>query len=207
MSDPGRRRTRMSLIAAAVLLVATVAGMWLAHLYTPSPAAPVVVGSDRPAIRDFSLLNADKERVTLAAYRGKWVLMFFGFTTCPEACPMAMQMVTATLQDLGETGKNVQPVFVTIDPERDTPEALKEYLAHFADNIEGLSGTAEETAAIAAAYGVFYTKRDLDGDYTMDHSTALYLVAPDGRYVRPFRADIEPAALAADLSAAMASFK
>lgn len=207
MPNPEPKRSRTSLIVAAALLLAAVAGMWLGQLYNPAATRPDVMGADRPAVREFSLLNADKERVTLATYRGKWVLMFFGFTTCPEACPMAMQLVTTTLQDMGDAGKDVQPVFVTIDPERDTPDALKAYLAHFADNIEGLSGTAEETAAIAAAYGVFYTKRDIAGDYTMDHSTALYLVAPDGRFVRPFRADIEPAALAAELTAAMASFK
>lgn len=149
------------------------------------------------APRDFSLTDTAGQNVSLAAYRGKWLLIFFGFTNCPDACPTAMLNVGAALRELGPDAANVQPIFVTIDPERDTPAVLKDYLANFGDHIAGLSGTADETAAVAKAYGVFYRKRALDGgDYTMDHSTALYLVAPDGLYVRPYMPDMAPAQLA-----------
>lgn len=162
---------------------------------------------ERPQRRDFSLTDADGNKVTLASYQGKWLVMFFGFTTCPEICPLAMQTVLATSEKLAETGRGIQPIFITIDPERDTPGVLKDYLSHFGAGIDGLSGTKEETTAIAKLYGVYYQKRPLDNDYTMDHSTALYLIAPDGRYVRPFKSDLESANLAAEIVTAMESWK
>lgn len=197
-----RVRLMMALIAA---LAAGAAGLWFGARTAENTAAPTAPVETRPERRDFSLTDSNGERVSLATYRGKWMLMFFGFTSCPEACPLAMQLVSSALGGMGAAAKDIQPIFVSIDPERDTPAVLKEYLAHFSGDIAGLSGTPAETAAVAAAYGVYYRKRALDGDYTMDHSTALYLVAPDGRYVRPFRADVAPAQLAADLAAAVAA--
>jgi protein SCO1/2 len=192
------------LLLLATVLVAAVAGVWLGFRLVPTPKPPLATTEQVQERRDFSLTDSNGKKVTLATYQGKWMLMFFGFTACPEACPLAMQLVSTTLGEMGETGKTIQPVFVSIDPARDTPEVLKEYLAHFSDNIAGLSGTAEETAAIAKAYGVFYRRRAIDGvDYTMDHSTALYLIAPDGRYIRPFRADVDPSELAEDLALTM----
>jgi cytochrome oxidase Cu insertion factor (SCO1/SenC/PrrC family) len=198
-------RYKRLITGLAVLLVALLGALWMVFALAPQPPSDSgdVVAEQRPARRDFSLTDTNNQDVTLHTYQGKWVLMFFGFTMCPEVCPMAMQTVGATLDEMGAAAASLQPVFVTIDPERDTPAVLKDYLAHFADNIAGLSGTAAQTASIAKAYGVFYRKRAIEGDYTMDHSTALYLVAPDGTFVRPFRADVDPSQLAADLTAAM----
>ncbi|MGE3476105.1 MAG: SCO family protein [Rhodospirillaceae bacterium] len=189
------------------LLVAAASGLWLGQFMSAQPPAEQYVVIDRPKVRDFSLTDSVGRKVSLATYRGKWLVMFFGFTMCPEACPLAMQKVIATLKEMGESAATVQPIFITIDPERDTPAVLKEYLANFADNIAGLSGTAEETAAIAKLYGVYYQKRPIAGDYTMDHSTALYLVTPDGSYLRPYRADVEPDELAEHISAEMKAWK
>lgn len=186
-----------------VLLVAAAAGLWLGQFMFKEHSSEQHVVIDRPKIRDFSLTDTEGQKVSLATYRGKWLVMFFGFTMCPEACPLAMQKVTATVKEMGESAAAVQPIFITIDPERDSPAVLKGYLANFADNIAGLSGTAEETAGIAKLYGVYYQKRAMNGDYTMDHSTALYLIAPDGRYLRPFRPDLEPDELADDIRAEM----
>jgi len=192
----------------ASLLLAAVAGVWLGFYVAPPAQSKGTVMESLPDTRDFALADTSGARVSLATYRGKWALMFFGFTSCPEACPMAMQLVSATIGEMGEAGKMIQPVFVTLDPERDTPDVLREYLAHFADNVAGLSGTAQETADIAKAYGVFYRKRAIEGDdYTIDHSTALYLIGPEGAYLRPFRADVDPSELAEDITAAMKSVK
>jgi len=208
MSKKSKERLRrLWLPLVATVLVAAVAGLWLGFKLVPAPQPQVLV-EQRSERRDFSLTDTNEKQVELATYQGKWLLMFFGFTACPEARPLAMQLVSATVDEMGEIGKTIQPVFVSIDPERDTPGVLKEYLTHFSDNIVGLSGTADETSAIAKAYGVFYRKRDIDGgDYTMDHSTALYLIAPDGNYIRPFRADIEPSELAEELALAIKSSK
>ncbi len=196
-----------ALVGLAVLAAATAAGAWIG-LQTPAPNRLQSTSFQAPPQRrDFSLLDQDGQRVSLATYEGKWLLMFFGFTSCPEACPMAMQLAVATLGDMGEAANTIQPIFISIDPERDTPALLKDYLSHFSHTIAGLSGTAEKTAAIAKAYGVYYRKRAIEGDYTMDHSTAFYLVAPDGSYVQPFRADVDPSVLAADLTRVMNTTK
>ncbi|MCC6914914.1 MAG: SCO family protein [Rhodospirillaceae bacterium] len=193
--------------ALAALLVAVTGGLWLGQVFSQKSGNGHVVVEQRPQRRDFSLTDTNGQRVTLATYQGKWLLMFFGFTMCPEACPLAMQKVSATLQNIGGLGKEIQAIFITIDPERDTPAILKEYLANFDDNIFGLSGTDDETAAVAKLYGVFYRKRPLGTDYTMDHSTALYLIAPDGSYVRPFRADVGAEELVDDLGTEMKNWK
>jgi protein SCO1/2 len=189
----------------AALGCAAVAGIWLGQ--TLSTASTQRVVEPRPAVRDFSLTDTAGQVVTLSTYRGKWILLFFGFTGCPEACPLAMQTVAAAMTSMGQRGKAIQPIFVTIDPERDRPDVLKDYLTNFSDKIVGLSGTAEQTAAMARLYGVYYAKRALDGGYTMDHSTALYLVAPDGTYVRPFRANVDPGQLADEISTSITSWK
>ena len=120
--------------------------------------------------------------------------MFFGFTNCPDACPTAMLNVTNTLREMGPIAAQFQPIFVTIDPERDTPELLRDYLRNFDDRIVGLSGTADQTSAIARAYGVYYQKQPLPGgDYTMNHSTWVYLVSPRGELVRPYVPDADAA--------------
>ncbi len=208
MKTPIQRR-RLSWVSAvlAALLIAVTGGLWLGQFLSAQHSSQQHVVIDRPKIRDFLLTDAEGKRVSLATYRGKWLVMFFGFTMCPEACPLAMQKITATLKEMGESAAAFQPIFITIDPERDTPAVLKEYLANFADNIAGLSGTAEETAAIANLYGVYYQKRATEGDYTMDHSTALYLIAPDGSYLRPYRSDLEPDELAEAISAEMKTWK
>jgi protein SCO1/2 len=112
------------------------------------------------------------------------------------------------MKDLGPAAATLQPIFITIDPERDTPALLKEYLANFGGDIAGLSGTAAEIAAVAKSYGVYYAKRPTDnGDYTMDHSTALYLVEPDGKLVRLLDVEVDPAKLAGELRVAIAGEK
>ncbi len=175
------------LIGAAVL--GAVEGMlWLQQNATDNQASPTP-----NAVRDFSLTDTSGQKVSLATYRGSWLLIFFGFTNCPDACPTAMLNISTTLRELGPLSDRIRPIFITVDPERDTTILMKDYLANFGDNIVGLVGTADETAAVAKAYGVFYRKRLLqNGDYTMDHSTALYLVSPAGQYVRPYMPDIDP---------------
>lgn len=190
------------LIAAAC---AAVAAVWLARITPPSSSPRPPAAAEKP--RDFSLTDTSGQTVSLANYRGKWLLMFFGFTHCPDACPTAMLNVGATLKEMGpEAAARIQPIFVSLDPERDTPDVLKDYLANFGDNIVGLSGTPQATTAVAKAYGVFYRKMPLGGDdYTLEHSTALYLVSPEGLYVRAFTPNADPAIFARELNLAMTS--
>jgi protein SCO1/2 len=183
-------------LATAIILIACafIAGAWLVHLSADTSSS---------ARRDFTLTDTAGRQVTLATYQGKWLVLFFGFTNCPDACPTAMINVSQALKSMGSLATRLQPIFITIDPKRDTPALLKDYLSNFDGNIVGLSGTDAETAAVAKNYGVYYQPRATDAGYTVDHSTALYLVSPQGEYVRPFRADLDPGQLAQDLTAAM----
>ena len=182
---------------------ALVAGLWLQRLAPLEKPLSADRYNDR---RDFSLTNSSGQRVTLATFQGKFILMFFGFTNCPDACPMAMVNVGSTLREMGSAADRIQPVFVTVDPDRDTPETLNSYLKNFGDNLIGLWGSDDEITAITKRYGVYFKRRALaDGDYTIDHSTALYLISPTGAYLRPFTPDMDPIEFARLLIKTMAS--
>ncbi|MBX7200501.1 MAG: SCO family protein [Rhodospirillaceae bacterium] len=154
---------------------------------------------ERPDRRDFELQSVDGRKVTLETFKGKWVLMFFGFTSCPDICPTTLTNMASTLDAMGEVARNVQPVFITIDPERDTGPVLKDYLANFGGHVVGLTGTAKQIAQAAARYQTFYSKRATDDGYTMDHSTAVELISPEGVYLRAFRPDEDPDDFAKEL--------
>ncbi|MGE0723893.1 MAG: SCO family protein [Alphaproteobacteria bacterium] len=130
----------------------------------------------------FTLTDQDGRRVTPESYPGRYLLVFFGFTHCPDVCPLALGEVSVALDALGKDAQRLQPLFITVDPARDTPAALKDYVMAFDDRIAGLTGTAEEIAAVARAYRVYYKQVPVQGalGYTMDHSAFVYLVAPDG---------------------------
>lgn len=158
---------------------------------------------ERPDRRDFTLQDTAGQRVTLATFKGKWVLMFFGFTSCPDICPTTLTNIASTLDAMGADAKDVQPVFITVDPERDTGPVLKDYLANFGGNVVGLTGSAAEIKQAAARYQTFYSKRTTEDGYTMDHSTAVELISPEGVYLRAFRPDEDPEDFAKELLAIM----
>ena len=137
----------------------------------------------------FSLVDHNGKPVTDKSYGGEFLLVFFGFTYCPDICPAALQTVTATLEKLGDKANRLRPLFITVDPDRDTPEQLKLYMSNFHSRITGLTGTPEQIDAVAKAYRVYFRKvedaSNSDG-YTMDHSAFIYLMAPSGDYVTHF---------------------
>jgi protein SCO1/2 len=152
----------------------------------------------------FALTDHTGRRVTEADYADRYLLVFFGYTWCPDICPTTLNAVALAMQALGDRAGRVQPLFITIDPERDTPAVLAEYVALFDAGIVGLSGTPEEIAAVAKAYRVHYRKAPVEGDpdnYLMDHSTILYLMAPGGGFLDIFDHDDPPDAIAAEIAA------
>jgi protein SCO1/2 len=152
----------------------------------------------------FALTDHTGRRVTEADYADRYLLVFFGYTWCPDICPTTLNTVALAMQALGDRAGRVQPLFITIDPERDTPAVLAEYVALFDAGIVGLSGTPEEIAAVAKAYRVHYRKAPVEGDpdnYLMDHSTILYLMAPGGGFLDIFDHDDPPDAIAAEIAA------
>ena len=152
----------------------------------PGAAAPTFFSTDITGAefaRTLELPDADGKPRTLADWKGKVTVVFFGYTQCPDVCPTTMTDLAAIRKSLGAEGEKLQSVFVTIDPERDTPEVLKAYVANFGPGVVALRGTPEQTAAAAKEFKVFYAKvpgRN-GGAYTMDHSAASFVFDPAGR--------------------------
>ncbi len=143
----------------------------------------------------FSLTDHTGKAVTEADYRGKWMLVFFGFTYCPDVCPTELQKVSAALDLLGDRAAKIAPILISVDPERDTPEILSDYVKLFDDRMIGLTGTPAQIADVARAYRAYYAKIAPRGDapYLMDHSSYLYLMGPDGgiQAIFPYTATAE----------------
>ena len=144
-----------------------------------------VAASGQPLVGgDFTLVNQDGRTVDQTLLNGKWSLVFFGFTYCPEVCPTTLAELAAVQQQLGDKAKDLQIVFISIDPQRDTPRQLKDYLSSdgFPKGTIGLTGTPEQVAQAAKAYRAFYQKVGEGETYTMNHSLTVYLMGPDGRF-------------------------
>ena len=131
--------------------------------------------------RDFRLRDPEGRTRALADFRGKAVLIFFGFTQCPDVCPTALSRAAEVLRLLGDDGSRVQVIFVTVDPERDSPELLRAYTQAFHPSFLGLWGDLEQTAATAADFRVVYRKVPTGSSYTMDHTAISYVFDPQGR--------------------------
>jgi protein SCO1/2 len=146
----------------------------------------------------FSLTDHTGRAVTQADFADRFLLLYFGFTYCPDVCPTELGTIAAAMDDLGAQAARVTPVLITIDPARDTPDALADYVSRFHPAMVGLTGSPEQVAAAARAYRVFYSKvqRPDMTDYTMDHSSFIYLVGPDGRVRALFRPQTPPEAIA-----------
>ena len=148
----------------------------------------------------FTLVDGAGKTVTDAAFLGKWMLIYFGYTHCPDACPTALQDMANALDMLDPAQrKDVAIVFITVDPERDTPVVMREYVSNFNAPIVALSGSAEQIAAAAKAYRVYYAKHPTTDGYEMDHSSVIYVMNPDGDFVTNFTHETPPARIAEKL--------
>src|SRR5207248_9646949 len=135
----------------------------------------------------FTLTDQNGRTVTDQDFKGRPFLVFFGFTHCPDICPTTLFEVSEIMRNLGPDGDRMRAIFVTVDPERDTPAALKEYLSSFDPRLSGLTGDSDAIAAVARSYRAFYRKVPLEqGGYTMDHTAIVYLMDKQGRFVAPF---------------------
>jgi|GEM_PF-665382 len=180
-----------------------------------TPVAQVKDGGSRPDPTatlgtvggPFTMLDQNGTTVTEKNFAGKYMIVFFGFTFCPDICPTELQTATNALSMLSTAqARKVQVVFVTVDPARDTPAVLKDYLNQFGDNLVGLTGSVDQVAAITKAYKVYYNRATPDhashdeaDDYMMDHSSFLYLMGPDGKFIKVFPAGTTVDTLAGEL--------
>ena len=148
----------------------------------------------------FRLVDQAGAPVTEQNLKGKPTLIFFGFTNCPDVCPTSLFEMSEVLRSLGNDADRINAYFVSVDPERDTPAAIKDYLSSFDPHLKGLTGDADAVTKMTTAYRVYSKKVPLkDGDYTLDHTALVYLMDRDGRFVSPFNLKRPPEQAAADL--------
>jgi protein SCO1/2 len=156
--------------------------------------APAAIGGP------FQLTDQSGATVTEKDLRGKPSIVFFGFTHCPDVCPTALFEMSEILRAMGKDADRVNAYFISVDPERDSKEAMKDYLSSFDPHLKGLTGDPEAVAKVLSAYRVYAKKVPLkDGDYTMDHTALTYLMDRDGKFVAPFNLNRKPEEAAADL--------
>jgi protein SCO1/2 len=191
------RALALVLAGVVILLGLSAVGVTLLADRPATTPAPAAIGGP------FRLRTGGGKTVTEADLRGAPFLVFFGYTHCPDVCPLTLTKIAQALAALGPDAK-IKALFVTVDPERDTPDRMADHAASFDPRIIGLSGDRAEVDAMLAAYRVYARKVPTgSGDYTMDHSAVIYLMDRDGRFLRAFNADRPPNEAAQDLRAAL----
>ncbi len=195
-----RRKAISRLVAAPLLALGLLAGC--------TPAEPVFKSTDISGTsygKTLRLTDHHGQERTLADFKGKVVTIFFGYTQCPDVCPTALSGMSTVMQALGPDADRVQVIFVTVDPERDTPELLAQYVPAFDARFLGLYGTPEKIAEVAKEFRVFYRKSgDLAGHYTIDHTAGTYVFGPDGRPRLYVEHAEDPQVVVADIKALLA---
>lgn len=167
-------------------------GIALGFVALRGPSAPVegqATVSGRPSVGGpFNLIDNTGKHVTDKDYLGHYMLVFFGYTNCPDICPAGLQVMSAALDKLGNRGKDIVPIFITLDPANDTPERMATYVKAFSPRLVGLTGSESDIAATAKAYRVYYQKVPDEKNpksYTIDHSAIFYLMGKDGKLLSP----------------------
>ncbi|HEX2840935.1 SCO family protein [Hyphomicrobium sp.] len=195
--------SRKTLLLA--LLVGLAAGVLTAVLLVavPGPGAVKTETAGKALIGGpFSLLDPSGKRVTDKDFAGRPMLVYFGFTHCPDVCPAGLQVIAAALDRMGDMAKGITPIFITVDPERDTPEVLGKYVKSFHPEIVGLSGSPDDIAAVTKAYRVYAKKvpdEERPGEYNVDHSSFMYLMNGRGEFVKHFPHSVDAEKLAQEL--------
>ena len=201
-------RRPVILFAAACAVIALALGLFTMVVVGGRQQATQTtdVATGQPLVGgDFTLTNQDGQVVDQTILNGKWTLVFFGFTYCPDYCPTTLGVLNAVQERMGDKAEDLQIVFISIDPERDTPQMLKDYLSSdgFPDGVIGLTGTPEQVAKAAKAYRAFYQKVGEGEGYTMNHGLTVYLMGPDGQFRSAVAHDLGPSRTATLIENAM----
>lgn len=199
--------SRVSMLILAGLMAGALAAFALLSDRQGVPSGQGAIQTGKALIGGpFSLTDQNGKRVTEKDFLGRYTLVFFGFTHCPDICPSSLQVMAAALDKLGDKAKDLVPVFITLDPERDTPEKIGEYVKSFDSRFVGLTGSKEEVAAAAKAYRVYYQivpDETNKGEYTIDHAAIIYLMGKDGEFVTHVPHATTPDAIVSALSKAL----
>ena len=174
------RRSLFWILAGVAALVLVGLLVWRTAPAGSSASSTATAGIGGP----FQLVNQQGRPVDQSLLKGKWSAIFFGYTYCPDVCPTTLQTLGAASDQLGPKAKQFQVVFITVDPQRDTPKQLGDYLssAAYSKGVVGLTGTDDQIAAVTKAYGVYSQKQGTGADYTVNHSSAIYLMNPRGQF-------------------------
>lgn len=202
------RRSILLFAGACIAIAAALAVVTMVVVGRQDAAGPGVVSSTgQPQVGGpFQLVNQDGQTVDQTMLDGRWSLVFFGFTYCPDYCPTTLTSLEATKRQMGAKADDLQIVFISVDPERDTPQALKDYLSTdgFPQGVIGLTGTPQRVRAAADAYRAMYQKVGEGEGYTMNHSLTVYLMGPDGKFRTAVAHDLGPERAAQVIDRAMA---
>lgn len=188
----GRGRAAWPIVALAAAALVAIGGFWLMRAQTPG-GSPSMIGGP------FALQDGDGRTVTSESLRGKPFLVYFGYTHCPDVCPTELARMADAIAKMGD--KAIPALFVTVDPERDTPKVMQDYASSFGPAVVGLSGSPQAIGAVEKAYRVFARKGPVqpDGSYAMDHSSIVYLMDKSGGFVAPLDLERPPDEVAREL--------
>jgi protein SCO1/2 len=174
-------------------------GLWYAAGEIASADRVVTVGTPRVG-GPFALIDQNGQTRTDRDFRGRWMLIYFGYTNCPDVCPTSVALISEVISRLGGRAARVVPIFITVDPDRDSPQLLKQYLASFGPKFVGLTGPKSHIASAASEYRVYIARRpSKDGGYAVDHSNVIYLMDPAGKFAANYDNSQGPDEIAADL--------
>jgi cytochrome oxidase Cu insertion factor (SCO1/SenC/PrrC family)/putative copper export protein/mono/diheme cytochrome c family protein len=187
-----------------------IAGLLVAVLLLGAAAVVLLTGHGGDSASriggPFALLDGDGKTVTDRDFRGKFMLVYFGYSYCPDVCPTTLNEIADAMDKLGPMAARVQPIFITVDPKRDTPAVIKQYAANFSPKLLGLTGSPEQIATVAKEYRVYYAEHRTGpgpSDYSMDHSSIIYLMGPNGQFIEPIPADETAATIVSDIQKAV----
>jgi cytochrome oxidase Cu insertion factor (SCO1/SenC/PrrC family) len=199
------RVIRWTAIGLVVILAGIWAGVWWRGQGGSNPIAGIAMPGSVTVGGPFTLVDPSGKTVTDADFRGRWMLVYFGYTFCPDVCPTELQAMAASLDKLGSQATKLVPIFITVDPDRDTPSVMGDYVKLFDDRLVGLSGSPAQVAAALRAYRVYAVKSEskTTTSYLMDHSSFLYLMGPDGKLRTLFKPGTSSDEIAASIRAKM----
>ena len=195
-------RNRQALIPYLLLVAALIGGvLWHESNQVPGLGRVVTTGQADVGV-PFELTDQHGKRIGNQDFRGRYMLIYFGYSFCPDVCPTTLAVMAQALEKLGSRASRVAPVFITIDPERDTPKVLDEYMKSFGPTFVGLTGSVAEIKDVEKKFRVYAAKKPLEGgNYGMDHSSVIYLMGPDGKMISFYDEAASPDDLAKDLRA------
>jgi protein SCO1/2 len=201
-----KRLIRIAILSIPTLIVAAIVAYISLPDRTAGPNAQSQVVASSPEIGGpFTMVDHTGQEVASSDMQGEFMLLFFGFTYCPDICPQELSTISRVLDQLGDDAEDLNALFVSIDPERDTPEAMADFVDLFHPDITGLTGSPEQVEEIASAYRVFYQRVENDRfeEYTMDHSTFTYLMGPDGENLGIFPIELDAETMTASIRTLM----